>query len=181
MAPGSNNACIPYKRLLGTSGVMQVWSKLRRSKFSQIEKRCPQNINKSLWFSGLGPGLSPWSHRFNPCFIDIFFLLDYPCCIDVLFYWINKPCSSFILLTRNKLYSILLAGIFPAKSYGMLKNKQKNHEPITFVFLALWKPIKSYNFFMASTRMFRQFISHNWTHKNPLRTYNCFLLGSHKK
>jgi hypothetical protein len=37
-----NKACILYKRLLGTSVVMQVQSKLRRSKFSQMEEWCPQ-------------------------------------------------------------------------------------------------------------------------------------------
>jgi hypothetical protein len=35
------------------------------------------------------------------------------------------------------------------------------------VFLALWESIISYTFFVASTRMFRNFISHNQTHKNP--------------
>jgi hypothetical protein len=34
----NNKACILHKRLLGTSGVMQVQSKLRRSKFSQMEE-----------------------------------------------------------------------------------------------------------------------------------------------
>jgi hypothetical protein len=76
-----NKACILYKRLLGTSGVIQVQSQRRRSKFSQIEEWCPQNINKSSWFSGLGAGLSPWSHRFNPC------------CIHLFFHWINNQLS----------------------------------------------------------------------------------------
>ncbi len=67
-----NKACILYKRLLGTSGVLQVQSKLRRRKFRQLEE-CPHYINKSLWFSGLGAGLSPWSHRSNPYCIHIFF------------------------------------------------------------------------------------------------------------
>ncbi len=36
--------------------------------------------------------------------------------------------------------------------------------------------------FMASTRMFRNFISHNETHKNPPpNPYIFFLLASHKK
>ncbi len=33
-----NKACILYKRLLGMSGVLQVQSKLRRSKFRQMEE-----------------------------------------------------------------------------------------------------------------------------------------------
>jgi hypothetical protein len=33
-----NKACILYKRLLGTSGVLQVQSALRRSKFIQMEE-----------------------------------------------------------------------------------------------------------------------------------------------
>jgi hypothetical protein len=33
-----NEACILYTRLLGTSGVMQVQSKLRRSKLRQMEE-----------------------------------------------------------------------------------------------------------------------------------------------
>ncbi len=70
-----NKACMLYKRLLGTFGVMQVQSKLRRSKFSQMEEWCPQNINKFAWFSGLGAWLSPWSHGFNPCCIYVFFFL----------------------------------------------------------------------------------------------------------
>ncbi len=41
-----------YKFLLGTSGVIQVQSKLRHSKFIQMEELCPQYINKSSWFSG---------------------------------------------------------------------------------------------------------------------------------
>ncbi len=35
------------------------------------------NINKSLWFRGLGAGLSPWSHGFDPCCIHDYFLLDF--------------------------------------------------------------------------------------------------------
>jgi hypothetical protein len=58
-----NKACILSKCLLGTSGVMQVHSKLRSSKFIQMEEWCPQYINKSSGFSGLGAGLSPWSHK----------------------------------------------------------------------------------------------------------------------
>ncbi len=37
-----NEACIPYKRLLGTSGVMQFQSKPRHSKFRRMEEWCPQ-------------------------------------------------------------------------------------------------------------------------------------------
>jgi hypothetical protein len=33
-----NEACTPYKRVLGTSGVMQVQSKIRGSKFRQMNK-----------------------------------------------------------------------------------------------------------------------------------------------
>jgi hypothetical protein len=89
------------------------------------------------------------------------------------FSWINNPCSSFI----HHLEPI----ISKSKSYGMFKDqKKKSQKPIIFVFLALWEPIISYDFFMASTRMFRNFISHNRTHKNPLQTHNFFTLGSHK-
>jgi hypothetical protein len=42
------------------------------------------------------------------------------------------------------LYSMVLARIFPAKSYGMFKNEKRSRTaPITFVFLALWEPIIS--------------------------------------
>jgi hypothetical protein len=37
-----NKACILHKRLLGTSGVMSVQSKLRCSKFNQMEEWCLQ-------------------------------------------------------------------------------------------------------------------------------------------
>ncbi len=37
-----HKACILYKRLLGTSGVLRVHSKLRRSKFSQLAESCTQ-------------------------------------------------------------------------------------------------------------------------------------------
>jgi hypothetical protein len=60
------------------------WRKTR-AWWHQIHKQ-GLHINKSSWFSGLGAGPSPWSHRFNPC------------CIHVFFYWINNPCSSSILL-----------------------------------------------------------------------------------
>ncbi len=39
-----NMACILYKRLLGTSGVIQVQSKLRRSKFNKMGEGCPQYV-----------------------------------------------------------------------------------------------------------------------------------------
>ncbi len=39
-----SKACILYKRLLGMSGVTQVQSKLRHSKFSQMEEWCPQYV-----------------------------------------------------------------------------------------------------------------------------------------
>ncbi len=78
-------ACSLCKCLLGTFGMMKVMSKLRGSKFSQMEEWCPQYV-WVLWFSGLGAGLSHWSHGFNPC------------CIHNFFCWINNPCSAFILL-----------------------------------------------------------------------------------
>jgi hypothetical protein len=37
-----NKACILYKRLFGTSAVLQVLSKFRCSKFSQMEESCSQ-------------------------------------------------------------------------------------------------------------------------------------------
>jgi hypothetical protein len=67
-----NKACILHKNLLGTSGVMQVQSKLRRSKFSQMEEWGPK-YEQVLLFSGLGVGLSPWSHGLNHCCIHNFF------------------------------------------------------------------------------------------------------------
>ncbi len=54
-----NKACILYKRLLGTCGVMQVQSKLRRSKFSQMNEQYALHMYKSTWFSCLGAGHSP--------------------------------------------------------------------------------------------------------------------------
>jgi hypothetical protein len=67
---------------------------------------------------------------------------------------------------------MLQAGIFPPKrtQQKVMESSKinKSHEPIKFVFLALWEGIISYKFFMASTRMFRNFIFHNPTHKNPL-------------
>ncbi len=49
---------------------------------------------------------------------------------------------------------MLLAGIFQVKQTQQKVmecskvNKKKSHEPITFMFLALWEPIISYNFFL---------------------------------
>ncbi len=129
-----NKACILYKRLLGTSGVIEVQSKLRRSKFIQMEEWCPQYINTSSWYSGLGAGLSPWSHGFTPCFIRIFFSTGLTILALLTSSW-----------THNKLYSMLLAGIFPAKQNQQKimecsKIKIKSYKPVKFVFLALWEP-----------------------------------------
>jgi hypothetical protein len=93
-----NKACTLYKGLLGMSGVLHVQSKLRCSKFSQMEDGCPQNINKSSWFSGLGAGLSPWSQGSNPCCIHDLFGLTVVALLS----------SSW---THNILYSKLLEGI----------------------------------------------------------------------
>jgi hypothetical protein len=89
--------------ILGTSGVIQVQPKLRRSKFIHIEEWCPQYSNKPLRFSGLGTGFLPWSHRFNSCYIQ-FFSTGWTILALLSSSW-----------THNKLYSMLLAGIFPAK------------------------------------------------------------------
>ncbi len=79
-----NKACILYKRL-------QVQC-CKLSKNSDVAssakwKNHALNIDKSLWFSGLGAGLSPCSHGFNPWCINVFFFF---------FCSINYPCSSFI-------------------------------------------------------------------------------------
>ncbi len=58
---------------------------------------------------------------------------------------------------------------------------KKSQEPKIFVFLTFWKPITSYNFFMASTRMFRISFSIIKPIKKPLQTHNFFTLGTHKK
>ncbi len=105
MAPGSwiwlayfTNVCLGRLQCCKFSQKSDVASSVKWKNYAL------NNINKSLWFSGVGAGLSPWSHGFNPC------------CIHFFFCWIINPYSSFILLNHDTVYSmLLLAGIFPAK------------------------------------------------------------------
>jgi hypothetical protein len=83
--------------------------------------------------------------------------------------------------------SMLLAGIFPAKQTqqkGMEcseKKKKRSHEPITFVFLAFWEPMISYNFLWQGLECSKISSHIIRTHKNPLRRHDFFLLDPIKK
>ncbi len=98
-------------------------------------------MNKSSWFSGLGAGLSPWSHGFNPCCIHNFF-----------FCWINNPCSSFILLNLVEYVVEYAAGIFPAKQTQpklvecseVSSSIIQTHNPRPSL------PLQTYNYFSAA-------------------------------
>ncbi len=106
-----NKACILYKCLLGTSVVLQVQSKSRH-KSSAKWKNHALNINKSLWFSGLGAGLSPWSHGFNICCIRDFFSAGLTILALLSSSW-----------THNILYGRHLPSkTNPAKIRGMFRN-----------------------------------------------------------
>jgi hypothetical protein len=62
------------------------------------------------------------------------------------------------------------------------KIKIKSHKPITFVFLALWEPIISYNFFLWQALECSEISSPIIpTHKNPPLNPYFFLAWSRKK
>jgi hypothetical protein len=130
-----NKACIPNKRLLRTSGVMQVQSKVRHSTFSQMEEWCPQNINKSLWFSGLGVGLSPCSHRFNPCCINILFELF--CVMLCVFCVVVCFCVFLLWICFAPIHSLLIQTKDAWRAYDVKKNRNaavNADQPMIFLF-----------------------------------------------